>query len=231
MTNIRRFLASLRASSCTLGEVESTNSTAHSPTPPSDAPTAVMIPLTPGTSALAPSEPVSLESVAPGSPVKGHPDMLRHFATPHPPSKKILSRSSTPNPPIAIMTGSDASRTLVDSPRLVLLYAVKTIRLTFCRPLFSRETVSLQPPIDGSSTESTAALPADSPEGHQFLCSGCTQVVATGTTATSSISIPSTALASSSLVQQSSTAPAPSFAYSFDPQKFSFEFKHEKHKH
>ena len=121
MANIRRFLASWSATTPVRhAEIESTNSMAHSPTPPSDAPIAVTIPS--ATSALAPSEPALSESVVNGSPVKGCAKHLRPFATVRSPSRKILSRSSTANPPITITTGSDAPPTLADLPRLVFSY-------------------------------------------------------------------------------------------------------------
>ena len=233
MANIRRFLESLRAATpARLYEVESTNSTSHSPTPPSDAPTAVMIPFTPTTSALVRSQPASSESAVQGNPVNGHTKVSGHFATAQPHSRKILSRSSSTNPPITITTGSHVPLTLVSSPRLVFGYMrQKRNAFDIDRSLLSaRDTVSLQPSIHGPSTNPTAAPPTASTRGHLRLCSECTRTVATGTTTTSSISVPPTASPSPPPVQQPSTAPAPSFAYSFDPQNFAFEFKHGKDK-
>jgi hypothetical protein len=83
-----------------------------------------MIPFTPAAPTLPPSEPASSEPVVKDSSIKEHIEVLRDFATAHPPSKKILSRSSTENSPIAMTTGGDAHLTLVNSPRLVWLYAV-----------------------------------------------------------------------------------------------------------
>ena len=109
------------------------------------------------------------------------------------------------------------------------VYGLKPTSLTVCRPLFSRETVSSPSPIDGPSTDPTAAPPTASTECHPVRCSVCRRVVATGTTTTApSISIPSTGPPP---VQQPSSAPTMSFADCFDPQKFIFEFKHGKDKH
>ena len=127
-TDIRRSSTPLNtATPALLGKVESANLMTYSLIPPSDAPMAVMTPFAPAASTLAaptlaahtlvPSEPASSKSVVKDSPVNGSGKVMRRLATAFPPSRKILSTSSTAKPPIK--APGDAALAPVDPSRLV----------------------------------------------------------------------------------------------------------------